>query len=55
MDSGDYASLAQLVMDCWQRRCRERQAGGLPSLPRPQLMHSNINSVEDVRKVGGQA
>jgi hypothetical protein len=52
MDSGDYPTLAQLIMDAWQQRCSERQAAGLAALPRPQLMHSNISSVDDIRKVG---
>jgi hypothetical protein len=54
MDSGDYPSLAQLILDAWQQRCSERQAAGLAALPRPQLMHSNISSVDDIRKVGWQ-
>jgi hypothetical protein len=53
MDSGDYTTLAQLVMDAWQQRGSERQAVGLAALPRPQLMHSNIRSIDDIRKVGG--
>jgi hypothetical protein len=51
MDSGDYPSLTQLVLDAWQQRCSERQAAGLAPLPRPRLMHSNISSVDDIRKV----
>jgi hypothetical protein len=51
MDSGDYPTLAQLVLDSWQQRNTERQAAGLQALPQPKLMHSNISSVDDIREV----
>lgn len=53
MDSGDYPTLAQLVIASWQQRSASRQAAGLQALPKPQLMHSNIDSIEDIRQVRG--
>jgi hypothetical protein len=52
LDSGDYATVASAVVEAWEQRCQQREAAGLPPLPRPLLMHSNLSSVEEVQEVG---
>jgi hypothetical protein len=52
LDSGCYRVLAQLLHDTWQRRNTVRAAAGAPPLPRLQLLHSNISSLDDIREVG---
>ncbi len=51
MDSGRYEVMAELVVGAWEERCAERAAAGLAALPRPLLMHSNLDSVEHIAKV----
>ena len=50
LDSGSYADMAEVVVGAWERRCSSLRArDGRP--PRPQLMHSNLSSVEEVLEV----
>lgn len=48
MDSGDYETEAGHVVDAWEARCSERKAAGLAPLPKPVLMHSNLDDVDHV-------
>jgi len=51
LDSGEWQENAALIMDAWHQRCWLReQEGCAPSAP-PQLMNSNVSSVDDVREV----
>ncbi|KAG2497728.1 hypothetical protein HYH03_004464 [Edaphochlamys debaryana] len=51
VDSGDYAAVAEAIMGAWEGRCAALAARGRPGLPRPLLMHSNLDSVEDIERV----
>ena len=48
MDSGEYETEAEHVVAAWERRCRQREAAGLEALPKPSLMHSNLDDVDHV-------
>jgi hypothetical protein len=48
MDSGDYETEAEHVAAAWEQRCRQREAAGLRALPKPKLMHSNLDDVDHV-------
>ena len=50
LDSGSYNDMAEVVMSAWEHRCTTLNAGGVKP-PRPQLMHSNLSSVEEVAEV----
>lgn len=36
------------MVDAWEARCSERKAAGLAPLPKPVLMHSNLDDVDHV-------
>lgn len=48
MDSGDYEVEAEHVVSAWEGRCRERRAAGLQPLPKPALMHSNLDDADHI-------
>ncbi|PNH05120.1 hypothetical protein TSOC_008647 [Tetrabaena socialis] len=51
LDSGPYEPLAELIVAAWEERCAELRAEGRPELPRPQLMHSNLDSVDHIARM----
>lgn len=48
VDSGDYKTIAEAIMDTWERR--KAQLAGERELPKPMLMNSNLSSVEDIEE-----
>ena len=48
LDSGDYASMAEAVVQGWERRCKEL---GAAALPKPGLMNSNLSDAEELLEV----
>jgi hypothetical protein len=48
LDSGDYAKMAEAVVQGWERRCAEL---GMAALPKPGLMNSNLSDAEELLKV----
>ena len=51
IDSGRYEEVAAQVVAAWEERCGELAAAGRPPLRPPQLMHSNLDSVEQIAQV----
>ncbi|KAG2436749.1 hypothetical protein HXX76_006273 [Chlamydomonas incerta] len=51
IDSGTYEDVAAQVVAAWRERCAELAAAGRPPLRPPQLMHSNLDSVEQIAQV----
>ena len=47
LDSGSYPDMAEVVVSAWESRCL-CLAPEDSKLPRPQLMHSKLGSVEEV-------
>jgi len=48
LDSGDYREIAKDVLFAWEKRCMQAREQGLPQLPRPRIMNSNLESVDEV-------
>ncbi len=53
VDSGDYATVAEQIVQAWERRAAAAAAEQprRPPPPRPRLMHSNLKDVEMVLEV----
>ncbi|KAG2444052.1 hypothetical protein HYH02_008995 [Chlamydomonas schloesseri] len=51
IDSGRYEEVAGQVVAAWEERCAELAAAGRPPLRLPHLMHSNLDSVEQIAQV----
>ena len=50
LDSGSYADMAEAVVSAWEHRCTCLGPNAAHP-PRPQLMHSNLSSVEEIIEV----
>ena len=50
LDSGSYADIAEAVVSAWEQRCTCLDQNDMHP-PRPQLMHSNLSSVEEIIEV----
>ena len=50
LDSGSYADMAETVVSAWEQRCTCLGPNATHP-PRPQLMHSNLSSVDEIIKV----
>ncbi|KAF5834836.1 hypothetical protein DUNSADRAFT_8376 [Dunaliella salina] len=51
VDSGDYVAIASHILEAWKERCAQLAAAGLPTLPAPQFIHSNLRDVEQILKL----
>mmetsp|Transcript_39795 Transcript_39795/g.112908 ORF Transcript_39795/g.112908 Transcript_39795/m.112908 type:complete len:600 (-) Transcript_39795:234-2033(-) len=47
LDSGDYKEIAPLVLAAWKQRCMQLEVAGCQAPPRPMIMHSNLESVDE--------
>ena len=50
LDSGDYAEMAEAVMQAWELRCSQL-SNSAQSPKQPKLMNSNLSSLEEVESM----